>query len=341
MIAYDYPYNNKIRKTMKSRYSNQMSGLAWEPDLTISSKKVGRGDKTHYQAGVTPARSQPYLNSNELSVVNSGNELKYIGKGIPKQIISSALDVAPHVAGLVSGLVAPEFAPVSVPVVTYTGKKLRNKLKEKTGYGIDLKKLNEFGIDVNKLTDTSRKYIDLYKDIATNLYQKLQKPNNKLILGGQVNGAGIFNKIKPYAKQALSYGLDMTLPKAGDFIGHFLGEQLGNEQLGAVIGNTVSKKLNKYLQTKLKLNEKHGSGVGIYQGGNIIAPSPSQQGTLNDSLTIRKRRGGAKSGGDIANPRKISDKMVRRNKKIKEIMKKNKCSLIEASREIKAKKMKY
>lgn len=106
--------------------------------------------------------------------LDSGKPIPYFGKGRGKQIASTALDAAPHVASLVTGMVALEFASVSVPAVGFATNQLRQYVKKKTGYDIATDKFHEFGIDVNKLTDTSKKYITMYKQMVQNWFKTLK-----------------------------------------------------------------------------------------------------------------------------------------------------------------------
>src|SRR5690606_8466234 len=135
-IAFKHPYNERIRKQIRDRYSNQMSGLAWQPELVVSSNKRGRGKKSTYDPGTTPAVSTPYLNADELNAVDQGHKLMLTGSGLPGQATSFGLDrAADTIPSLIVGAV-PELLP-ALPALQMASNAVRRKLKEKTGFGLN------------------------------------------------------------------------------------------------------------------------------------------------------------------------------------------------------------
>src|SRR5690606_20500922 len=104
--------------------------------MVVSSNKRGRGKKSTYDPGTTPAVSTPYLNADELNAVDQGHKLMLTGSGLPGQAASFSLDrAADTIPSLIVGAV-PELLP-ALPALHMASKAIRRKLKEKTGLGLN------------------------------------------------------------------------------------------------------------------------------------------------------------------------------------------------------------
>lgn len=297
MISYSHPYNDSIRKIIQSRYSNPMTDLGWEPELTVGSRMKKGGAKT-YQSGTTAGYANMYLNSDELSRLNSGSNLPYKQGAGFKETANNVKDKILENADMIPiplTMAIPKLAP-ALPAMQLIASEIASNARAKKAKKAANSKTGGYAI-------TPEAY-KMYLKMARTVVPRVKK-------GGAISMDALkaklvkqHEKLRPHIQSYVSAGLDQGLPYLGEVVGSFVGSKLNSPEQGKEFGKVVASKARDLI--------KEYSGYGVAQdikaqidqkisnGLDIALPGAGESlGAMAGHLILNDRAKGATKGKEL------------------------------------------